>query len=106
MSWFGIIRTGESEMNKSQKEFEKFANHWRYELTQNEEGFYDNALTQRAWDSWCASRANLVVELPVTVCRTHVYEVPFTNEVGMEHDEYFEVDEIKMALDSAGVKYK
>ena len=84
-------------MNKSQKEFEV----WFYNDLNEAAGVY-----HLAWQAWQASRSALVVNLPVTVCRTHVYEVPFTNEVGMEHDEYFEVDEIKMALDSVGVKYK
>ena len=89
-------------MNKSQKEFEAwFAQEKEALATEHTELF-----ERLFWYAWQASRAALVVELPVTVCRTHVYEVPFTNEVGMDHDEYFEVDEIKIALDSAGVKYK
>lgn len=67
---------------------------------------YDATWTQVYWESWQASREALVVELPVTVCRTHVFEIPYTHEVGMEHDEYFEVDDIQKALDAAGVAYK
>jgi len=50
------------------KEFIKFANHWRYDLTLDENDFYECAVTQRVWDSWSAawqaSRAAIVVELP------------------------------------------
>lgn len=71
-----------------------------------EKAIYANGQTRSAWQAWQASRAALVVKLPITVCRTHVFELPHTHEVGMEHDEYFEVDDIKKSLDSAGVKYK
>ena len=91
MSWFGIIRTGASEMNKSQKDFEKFANHWRYDLTLTEEGYYSNTLTQHAWNAWEASRAALVVELP-DVCDLHPRKM-------------LESEVIKR-LEKAGVKYK
>ena len=50
------------------KEFETFAKRWRYDLSENENGFYENATTQRVFDSfawaWQASRQSLVVELP------------------------------------------
>jgi hypothetical protein len=50
------------------KEFEAFAERWRYDLSENENGFYENATTQRVFDSfawaWQASRQSLVVKLP------------------------------------------
>lgn len=58
------------------------------------------------WQAWCAAIESVAVKLPVTVCRTHVFEIPFTNEVGMEHSEYFEVDEIHKRLKNAGIKYE
>jgi hypothetical protein len=77
-------------MSQSQKEFEVFANHWRYDLTQNEEGFYVHALTQRVWDSWCASRKAQVVELP---CWSE-YDSP---------RQY--MDAVKQQLDELSIKY-
>ena len=59
-----------------------------------------------AWWAWKASRAALVVNLPISVCRTHVFELPHTSEVGMEHDEYYEIGDVKKSLDAAGVKFK
>lgn len=69
-------------------------------------GEYVSNVTDCAWQAWQASRAALVVELPVSVCRTHVFEIPWTSEAGMEHDEYYEIEDIKSALDAAGVSYK
>jgi len=69
-------------------------------------GFYSVDSIEQAWQAWQASRAALVVELPVSVCRTHVFEIPWTSEVGMEHDEYYEIEDVKSALDAAGVAYK
>lgn len=57
-------------------------------------GFYDARATEQAWQAWQASRAALVVELPV------------------ERDGYaqafscYSVDDITDALDAAGVAYK
>lgn len=58
------------------------------------------------WQAWQASRAALVVELPETCCRTLVFEQENTLEVGMEHGEYYEPDDIRAALDKAGVRYE
>ena len=62
-----------------------------------DEGRYDNSSTQTAWQAWQASRAALVVKLPVVV---DIYDEHFG-----DHYEYFEVDDIKKSLDVAGVKY-
>jgi hypothetical protein len=79
------------------KEFEAFAARWRYDLSENENGFYENATTQRVFDSfawaWQASRQSLVVEMP------ELYETPSNGNV------YFP-EEITDALDVAGVKYE
>ena len=54
--------------DKMKKEFEAFAGRWRYDLSENENGFYENATTQRVFDSfawaWQASRQRLAVKLP------------------------------------------
>lgn len=96
--------------DKMRESFSKHCHLWRYSEEVDENGFFTNPTTQRAWDvwtaAWQASRAALVVKLPITVCRTHVFELPHTNEVGMEHDEYFEVEDIQKALKSAGIAYK
>lgn len=83
-------------MDKSKAEFEK----WYFEDLKVVADY------DLCWQAWQASRKALVVELPVTVCRTHVFEIPYTHEVGMEHDEYFEVDDIHNALDASGVNWK
>jgi hypothetical protein len=48
-------------------EFVKFANHWRYDLTLDENDFYECAVTQRVWDTWSsawnASRKSIIVDL-------------------------------------------
>jgi hypothetical protein len=77
-------------------EFVKFANHWRYDLTLDENDFYECAVTQRVWDTWSsawnASRENVVVEVPdwfvCGVCAV-VYR-----------------DDVITELEKAGVSYK
>lgn len=95
-------------MDKMREEFSKHCQTWRYSEEIDENDFFVNATTQRAWDvwvtAWQASRQALVVELPATCCRTLVFEIEGTNEVGMEHDEYYEVDDILSALNDAGIK--
>jgi hypothetical protein len=69
-------------MNQSQKEFEAWhsASHWPK---------INNCLAKQvAWQSWCASRAAMVVELP---------KQPYYD---------FDIDLVHDALDAAGVKYK
>ncbi len=42
-------------MNQSQKQFKEFATLWRYNLAQDDNGFYVDSLTQRVWDAWQAA---------------------------------------------------
>jgi hypothetical protein len=83
--------------DQMREEFIKFANHWRYDLTLDENDFYVSALTQRVWDSWSsawqASRAAIVVELPLS----------FTCDCGYS---VFDAEDIKESLTEAGVSYK
>jgi hypothetical protein len=53
------------------------------------------------WLGWQASRAALKAELPATCCRAFIFD-----DGSMEHDEYFEVDDIKQMLTDAGVGYE
>jgi hypothetical protein len=77
------------------KEFEAFAERWRYDLSENENGFYENATTQRVFDSfawaWTASRQSLAVKLS-DICDLHPQKM-------------LERDVIK-SLDTAGVRYE
>lgn len=54
-------------MDKMREEFSKHCQLWRYSEEVDENDFFVNATTQRAWDvwvtAWQASRAALVVEL-------------------------------------------
>jgi len=77
-----------------------------YFVMKDDSGMYIDHGANIAWQAWQASRAALVVNLPISVCRTHVFELPHTNEVGMEHDEYYEIDDVKKSLEAAGVSYK
>lgn len=92
-------------MSKMREEFDVFAAGKGWDISHNGQ-HYNHVYAYYAWIGWQASRQALVVELPVTCCRTHVFEIPWTNEVGMEHDEYFEVEDIHKCLDAAGIKYK
>ena len=54
-------------MDKMREEFSKHCQLWRYSEEVDENDFFVNATTQRAWDvwvtAWQASRAALVVEV-------------------------------------------
>ncbi len=78
-------------MTQSQKHFKEFAALWRYNLAQDDNGFYVDSLTQRVWDAWQESRASMVVELP---CWS---EYDTTRQC---------MDATKQQLDEVGVKYK
>ena len=84
--------------DKMKKEFETFAERWRYDLSENENGFYENATTQRVFDSfawaWQASRQSLVVKL------SDLTEASFAN-----FDTCY-VSHVEDALDTAGVSYE
>lgn len=55
-------------MDKMREEFSKHCQIWRYNEEVDENDFFVNATTQRAWDvwvtAWQASRQALVVQLP------------------------------------------
>lgn len=97
----------EVEMRKA---FSEYAIRQYHNMALTPDGDFIDSYTQDAFLDFCAgwkaSRAALVVELPISVCRTHVFELPHTNEVGMEHSEYYEIDDVKKSLEAAGVKYK
>jgi len=84
--------------DQMREEFVKFANHWRYDLTIDENDFYECAVTQRVWDSWSsawnASRTTIVVDL------SDLCEASYT---------YFGTcykSDVENCLDLAGVSYK
>lgn len=49
-------------MSSAHKDFESFANHWRYDLTTDENGFYQDSITQRVFDAW-SCRSDRIAEL-------------------------------------------
>jgi hypothetical protein len=61
----------------------------------------NGALEDLCWQAWQASRAAVKVELPETCCRAFVFD-----DHSMDHDEYFEVDDIKQMLNDAGISYE
>ena len=88
-------------MDKMRKEFED----WFYsEIDGNSDSF--GVLEHLCWQAWQASRAALVVDLPATCNRCLILENPWSKDEMYEHDEYFEVDDIKNALEKAGVCYE
>lgn len=91
------------------KEFEAYIDLLGLSLNRDGDN-YSHPLAKSYWllwkFSWESSRRSLVVNLPYSVCRTHVFELPHSHEVGMEHDEYFEIEDIKNSLKSSGVSYK
>lgn len=92
-------------MDKMREEFEVFCKKHNYRTDKSKLGGYVYHVTSSCWDAWQASRQALVVELPATCCRTFVFEIEGSSEVGMEHDEYYEVDDILSALSEAGIKW-
>lgn len=74
--------------------------------TFSEHGNYETGWANIPWQAWQASRAALVVELPASVCRANQYHIEYTGELVTEHDEYYEIEDVKGALDAAGVAYK
>ena len=79
-------------MDKMREDFSKHCQIWRYSEEVDENDFFVNATTQRAWDvwvtAWQASRQALVVELPFEdSCEMHSGAVC-------------------AALDAAGVRYE
>lgn len=81
---------------KCKHSFEKHCELWGYKTELDEDGFYVDSLTQRLFsayhDAWQASRAAIVVKLP---------EYEFCN-----HHRNILIDEVKTALDAAGISYE
>ena len=94
-------------MDKMREEFSKHCQLWRYSEEVDENDFFVNATTQRAWDvwvtAWQASRAALVVQFT-----TETYFSPCKTDIELAHDDGFNsaMKDVKAALDMAGVKYK
>lgn len=89
---------------------EKFSEHcqlWRYSEEVDENDFFVNATTQRAWDvwgtAWQASRQALVVKFT-----TETYFSPCKTDLELASDKGFNsaMDSVKSALDAAGVRYE
>lgn len=95
-------------MDKMQEDFEDYMrNIFDYydALKKEDDGSYIFPHTESDWQIWQASRQAMVVELPATCCRAFLFEIEGANEVGIEHDEYYEVDDILSALNDAGIKW-
>ncbi len=94
------MKNGDLQMtDKMYEEFVKFANHWRYDLTKDEDDFYYmSSMTQRVWDSWCrswqVSKESVVVELPAQ------WATPY------EEKEVMTAIYVLESLEKAGVSYK
>jgi hypothetical protein len=88
-------------VDKIQQEFEAWLKLNGRSACAYEDGEYFAPYVQSAWEGWQASRAALKVELPATCCRAFVFD-----DHSMDHDEYFEVDDIKQMLTDAGVSYE
>lgn len=91
--------------DKIREEFEAWAvNHKNHHnlpvfvFYKDHNGEYVDIQAKLAWQAWQASRAALVAELPVV----NVYE---TGDVGANHKAY-DCEEVKDAIDKAGVSYK
>lgn len=82
-------------MDKMREEFSKRCQLWRYSEEVDENDFFVNATTQRAWDiwvaAWQASRQALVVELP-----------PQWDDVC---DKVMDSTMVKQSLNDAGIKW-
>lgn len=80
-------------MDKMRKEFSVHCQLWRYSEDIDENGFFTNQVTQRAWNAWQSawheSRKALVVELPQP------------NNDGEDSL----MRRVEIALDKAGVSY-
>jgi hypothetical protein len=86
-------------MDKRREDFDKFAQHWRYETETDEDGFFVAPITQRVWDSWNAALDSLVVKLPPETVRLLYPTFGETQPI-------FSMAEVKSMLYKAGIKYK
>ena len=82
--------------------FEKHCALWRYDMEVDENDFFVNATTQRAWNIWVASWQDaidsVVVELP-PVFDAAAYDATY-------YEYAYSQSGIYDALDKAGVKYE
>lgn len=61
---------------------------------------YNEIEVHTAWLAWQASRESLVVELPEPI------ELETVGVGCTMSDEYFDIDDVKLAINDAGIKYK
>lgn len=87
-------------MDKMREEFSVHCQLWRYSEDIDEDGFFINPVTQRAWNTWQsawqASRKALVVELPVAF--------PVCDD--KDSAQVYFADDTHKTLEAAGVAYK
>jgi len=57
-------------MSNAHKDFKSFAKHWRYDLTTDENGFYQDSITQRVFDAW-SCRTSYIAELERENAKLH-----------------------------------
>lgn len=81
-------------MDKVREEFEGWAKGAGYLVIKEDDGDYSFQHMRHAWESWKASRAALCVELP----KIH--------NLAVISDPLMGADDIKWALEDAGVQYK
>lgn len=89
-------------MDKMREEFSKHCQLWLYSKEVDENDFFVNVTTQRAWDvwvtAWQASRAALVVEFPESKFAPWVSDdIIFGYKAA--------VSDAKDLLDKAGIKW-
>jgi hypothetical protein len=88
-------------------EFSKHCQLWRYSEEVDENDFFINVTTQRAWDvwvtAWQASRQTLVVELPEGFA---IEGSVSKHEEGFVDGYNDALKDACVALDKAGVSYK
>lgn len=86
-------------MDKMREEFSVHCQLWRYSEYIDEDGFFINPVTQRAWNAWQsawqASRKALVVELPTT------WDASYTDKAIV-----MDASSVVEALEDAGISYK
>ncbi len=84
-------------MDKIREEFERWASSVGFiDMLKHDEYGYQDHSVQAAWDAWQASRAYLIIELPL--------KSTFDDE---ESDGYNEaIDDCKKAIRSAGIEVK
>ena len=88
-------------MGSAHKDFESFANHWRYDLTTNENGFYQDSITQRVFDAWSCSSdriAELERENETLKAKVEVAEAGFHAAIAKSAQQYRTNSELNRLL--------